>query len=59
MNNLRKENNTIQELENFLEENKGKWVLFYYTDGCGPSVGSADGTGYENFFLGDMSYDSK
>ncbi len=53
METLRKRDNTIDELKMFLFENRGRWVHMYYTDGDGPSVGSADGTEYYYAFLGD------
>lgn len=50
---LCKRNNNIEELKKFLKDNVGRWVHMYYTDGLGPSVGSADGTEYYYAFLGD------
>ena len=58
MEQLNKSNNTLAELKEFLSNNKNKWIHFYYTDGEGPSVGSADGTEYENFVLADDTVNS-
>ena len=42
---------TIEAVAKFLKYRRGRWVLFYYSDGNGPVVGSLDGTEYQDILL--------